>query len=591
MKDRKKFIPLKVQLIIKINLLIMLIIGITSYFSFRNSSKILLEDSIQYTQQLLTDTINNGEQYLDYTNVLCSLILYDSRVLNFLQNNTPTDNTAELLYVKEKFNSILLSNSELSAVGFYNGVFHLHDKSMGKISKYINTYRYSIRSSALSGKGKPVYMRLPQFEHYIVMARVVYDKEFSDSSSIILVFISVEKFKKLLKLQLREYREYLGLHDFSANKDIFTPEIPQFNALTYTMNHQMKVEPFSSYTLKEKDLISFRTFNKFNWSLYLYIPLEEIYKRTDALKISYFIIGIISIILSSILATIIASGIARPIQDLVEGIKKIDNTPQFTQLKVYKNDEMGYLSKSFNAMSLKLDNLINQVYQKELTEKEVEFKALQAQINPHFLFNVLESISWMARMKGADDASDMINALSDILHVRMGKSSSSLIPITDELEYLNNYIFLQQFRFDNNLIVEMFIDERIKSFLVPALILQPLVENSIHHNNLSDNSVTIKVYGGFEDEYINLTVTDNGSGFNQEELLSIRVSIDKISKNDLTLSDKIMEKIGIENVARRIFLSFGSESLFSISSIPCKETKIEIKIPMESSLDQEDNHV
>lgn len=569
----------------------MFIIGLTSFFSFKNTANILLEDSIQYTQQLLTDTIHTGEQYLNYTNISCSQVLYDSRVLTYLQNSTTTTDPSDLLYVKEKFSTILLANTELSAVGFYNGSFHLHDKSMGEISKYINTYEYSIRSAALLGKGNPVYLRLPKFEHYIVMARVIYDKNFSDNSSIILVFLSVEKFKNLLKQQLREYKNYLGLHDFNANKDIFTPEIPEFDKLTYTMNHHMKQEPFSSYTLEEKDLISFRTFDKFKWSLYLYIPLNEIYKRTDVLKISYIIISIISIILSSILATVIASGIAQPIQDLVTGIKKIDSTPQFTQLKVYKNDEIGYLSRSFNDMSLKLDELINQVYQKELTEKEVEFKALQAQINPHFLFNVLESISWMARLKGAGDASRMINALSDILHVRMGKSSSSLIPLEDEIIYLNNYIFLQQFRFDDNLQFSMDIDDRIKSFHVPALILQPLVENSIHHNNVSDCPIRITVTGGFVEEYIYLSVMDNGVGFNGEELKGIRESIERISKNDLTLNDKIMEKIGIENVARRIFLSFGSESLFDITSLTHKETKIEIKIPLEHSLEQEENDV
>lgn len=583
---KEKIRPLRKSITLKMNLLIIGVVTAVSVVTYRKTAEVLLDNSIIQTQQLLANSIQKGETFLERINSDCSQFLYDTEVLEIIQrdNLVKEADPRDRLYVSEKLRTILLINSSLSAVAVYNGGYILHDKTRSEISDALEKSTQTIRSYAVQGKGKPVFFFLPSLENYIGMVRMVYNRDFTRESSLILAFFSTEELKRELTEGLREYNQYSGLYHVGLYMDLFTPDHHDELDIPSGLRRQMiEKTSYGSYTLRNSDeLFSYRKFSGNPWTLYLRIPNRVIYEGVDSMKLTFLALGLLSIVISSFLGFIISANIAKPIHAMVEGIRKIEESPQVIDLKVGKNDEIGYLSRRFNSMTIKLDNLVNKVYREELLRKDVEIKALQARINPHFLFNTLESISWMARLQGSDDASNMITALSDILQVRMGRDSGTLIPLSEELKHLENYIYLQRFRFEENLCFSLHVEEEIRDCPVPSLILQPLVENAILHNNPGDKALEIIVSAEIRDDYLSLTVTDNGKGLDANELKWLR---EKVSRSRNNSGNGAQRGIGVTNAARRIFLIYGEDCSLDVKSRPFDETSFRIGIPLEKLME------
>ncbi len=192
------------------------------------------------------------------------------------------------------------------------------------------------------------------------------------------------------------------------------------------------------------------------------------------------ILMIATLTIMSMFSILMAIDIINPINKLVKSIKKVQEDKVYEEIAVDRMDELGYLSNCFNKMSLEIDILVNKVYKEQLTRREAELKALQAQINPHFLFNTLESINWMAMLNEAPQISEMVTSLSSLIEASIGKGNP-LISIKEELRYVDSYILImKKNRYGERLIYNKDVDDEI-NIQVPRLVLQPIVENAIYH--------------------------------------------------------------------------------------------------------------
>ena len=580
---KEKWSSLRYRIIIQFSVLTIIVVSAISIISYTTASNILLEDSVVHTQQLLTNAVYNAERFIEQINSECSQILYDNRVLSALQNNSDSqlEEYSDLLYASEKFRTILLANPRISAIGFHTDHFVLHDNTKGEVSEVLENYGFLLRALARQGRGKLLSFRFQGFPDYICLSRMIYDKDIKKDKSFIFLFISINDLQKEITPGLREYADYAGLYSLQPGVDIYNPVFSDSGA-PKEIYQTMTETPFGAYTDRQLDeLISYRNFNEHPWSLYLKIPRSKIFKRIEVLKTTYILLGIVSVFVASMLGFIIATGITRPLRDLVEGIKTFENAPQTINLKIRRNDEIGYLSGSFNNMSRRLDRLVNQVYSEELTRKNAELKALQAQINPHFLFNALESVSWMTRLKETDEANRMITALSDILNARMGRGASSTIPLAKEIDYLDSYVLLQRYRFEDKLDFKKTIDKRTLHYRVPSLMLQPLAENAIRHNDLTKTKLSVTLKSNFDDEFLRLIIEDNGKGLSAKLLSELNDVIAGAMRPAAERQNR--ERIGLENVARRIFLIYGKESEMLLESALGKFTRIIIRIPLDKA--------
>ncbi|WP_160720729.1 sensor histidine kinase [Bacillus sp. USDA818B3_A] len=315
----------------------------------------------------------------------------------------------------------------------------------------------------------------------------------------------------------------------------------------------------------------------FDWSYVNAIPFNEIFKNISLIKTVLILIFILMFFIVTILGIRFARNITIPLENLVKGMQYVQNgdfkeaQKGFLKSSFLSEDEVGKLHKNFQSMTQQIDELVNENLSKQLTIKETEFKALQAQINPHFLYNTLESINWLAKMNDQDQISKMVEALGFLLRNSISLKKR-LIPMEDELNIVKNYIVIQKYRFDERLDFKMQVDSDLFDVYIPKLTLQPLVENAIHYalENMVD-VCKIRIYSDLYQDRFQLIVEDNGPGMEPAFL-------EKLRKGEVKTRG---QGIGLSNINERIKLSFGNDYGVKIESEPNNGTKIIIVLPYD----------
>jgi two-component system sensor histidine kinase YesM len=241
-------------------------------------------------------------------------------------------------------------------------------------------------------------------------------------------------------------------------------------------------------------------------------------------------------------------------------------------------DEIGILYHEYDKMMRDIDTHIRESYQNRILSMDSQMKALEAQINSHFLYNTLESINSIAEIEEVESIVIMTKALGDMFRYSI-KTESELVPIHDELQHISNYMAIQQIRYGDKIKCHLHIDESLKDQKILKLILQPLVENAIYHgleNKQSSGSITIKGYRS--DNSLCFEVIDDGTGMTTQQideilaLLAEPPSFTAIGKRD-------RQSIGIKNVHSRINLYYGNEYGLNIESEQNQGTLIKITVP------------
>jgi len=234
------------------------------------------------------------------------------------------------------------------------------------------------------------------------------------------------------------------------------------------------------------------------------------------------------------------------------------------------NDEISILVNVFNQMLNDIKKLINQVYQVQAQKRNAELMVLQSQINPHFLYNTLDTIQWKALEHNAYDVADMINSLSKFFRISLS-DGKEYINISDEVEHVRNYLDIQKIRYKDKVTYSIDFEESISQYLVPKMIIQPLVENSIYHGlKLKRQVGAIKINIKMVDEFIIIEVIDNGMGIEDKKLHELR--------NNLKHSVE-SEHYGLYNINERLKLTFKDKYNIQIDSEYENWTKVLLKIP------------
>jgi len=288
------------------------------------------------------------------------------------------------------------------------------------------------------------------------------------------------------------------------------------------------------------------------WKTFSIVSLNEFFPQASELRRAVFTMVAAAVLLAAVVILLISYTFTRPIGRLMTAMKEIE-----------KGD--------FNFMVSKIDHLVKEVYQEKIAQKNAELEALQAQINPHFLYNTLDSINWMLMDIGADDISDVVVSLGDILKYSI-HGKDVLVLLDEEIQYIESYLCIQKNRLEERLKTSIDIQEEARACMVPKLILQPIVENALLHGvepMREGGEVRITARLGQDDLFV--TIEDNGPGMDQEELNQCRAAV----YSDTGTTDSI----GMRNVHRRLRLHFGEEYGMTIESRPCGGTAVVLRMP------------
>ena len=309
----------------------------------------------------------------------------------------------------------------------------------------------------------------------------------------------------------------------------------------------------------------------------LTIPNQTIVDALFPTVASSIFVAIIAVLASVVCSVVYSKAISRPIRDLSEEMKTITLNEYSGSTLESREDEIGILQDSFNHMISRNKELIAQQYQAKLEKRNAQLRALQAQINPHFMYNTLQVIGGMALEKDAPEVYSVTLALSDILRYSLN-FSKEMVCLEEEVEYLKSYVMIQNERFGGKVQLKLELEPDTQKCLIPKLILQPLAENSFEHgllNKAGDWLLTVESHITPEGDLL-ICIKDNGIGFDSERLAQIREKIELDTVKALNSGSHI----GLANVHARIKLRSAKEGHgVSIDSSPETGTTVSVRMP------------
>ncbi len=412
---------------------------------------------------------------------------------------------------------------------------------------------------------------------YIYLVRSIYDINSFDKIGIMSFRIDNNYLQEILSHTYREPAESTYLYTYEGDRIVYAGRNYN-NQIIESKKLYLNEKGTYTHTINGNNYyVIVETIDDVNLKIISVITTDMLISDTRKVFDLIIILCIISMPIYIIIANMIYSEIISPFNLLVSKMKDIEKGELNTSIDIIRKNEIGYLYNSFNSMAKRLKYLVECVYEEEIARKNAEIAALQSQINPHFLYNTLETINWKAQLSGEQDIAEMVQALSKLMDANMNRNGKKFSTIEQEIQYMDSYLFLIQKRFGKKIEYDKIIDQNILKEKLPKLIIQPIVENAIKHGIEPVGRGKILIGISEKDEKLIIEVEDNGAGIEVPKLKSINV---ELSDNKYIAEEQDNSKsIGLKNVYRRLLLIYGKEAEISILSTYTKGTKVTLKVP------------
>lgn len=296
------------------------------------------------------------------------------------------------------------------------------------------------------------------------------------------------------------------------------------------------------------------------WELYHIVEKRNLFAEAGTVRTIILVFSVIAIVLMAILSVWQAYRITKPLYELKENIRAVGQGERAFQ-NSFLDDEIGAIGQEFQKMVTEKLELKERFTQEELARKDSQLQLLQSQINPHFLYNTLETLYWMAIDKGADEVAELTQSLSDIFKISLN-DGEEFISIHDEIRFIENYLHIQNVRFEDKFLVRIQIEEGIKDWKIVKQILQPFVENAIYHGlEPKMEKGNLNITGNVDGSFLIFTIQDDGVGISPDV--------------DIT------KGYAVSNVIQRVKLHYGDTADIVFSSRQGEGTLVKILLPVQ----------
>jgi two-component system sensor histidine kinase YesM len=422
--------------------------------------------------------------------------------------------------------------------------------------------------SSFGNSGKPDYI--------YAIRKIPSDQDIYGFTGIIRIDIPLSSIKQTVEQSL--LTQYTSAFLINSKKEIICSfgdtalfENTGFSEMIANLNDASKAEVWKTTKLGQGNfLMASQTINDTDWNLILVIPYKEFLKSSYRARRQMLLIFLLVAPLTLPLSYMAAASATNRIQRLISHMEKAQKGDFNIEILPSNEDEIGQLTRSFNHMLTRIAILIDEQFKLGHEIKNMELKALQAQINPHFLYNTLDLINWMAKKYNNSEICPVIEALSDFYKLSLSKGED-IITIEDELNHVRAYVFIQNKRFSNKIKLVTNVPDEILKCSCLKLILQPLVENSILHGirEKDDESGTIEIGAAVQNGDIIIHIKDDGVGIDENEIPNIISGHDK----------KDYHGYGVKNINERLKLNYGKEYGLMYESRVDIGTTVYIRIP------------
>ncbi|NOU96142.1 HAMP domain-containing protein [Paenibacillus sp. LMG 31456] len=559
--------------------LIMAVSFLTTYFSIQYAYSIYDEQLYSKSSQLLNLSSSGIENELRKIDKLTFNIVTDAQVQSLLPQINQDTTEFEKYRIRSFITDRLVQYAGYEKYINSIEVTDLQDglSQAGQIIRSFPSKRQMILKESALGLGETRWIMPDDDENYVIAAREIRSYQNLELNRLGTIIVRI-KFDKIVEDVVAGTELKNGEIRITSNDrtifPIYTDTADEPTITNVNAAHQgYMIKEFNGKSYFFTEIKS----GYLGWTYLSLIPFDKIFMKIILMKNILLVGFIVSLLVVMVLAINFSRSLTRPIEELIGQMRQVQKgdfrlaeaeTASWTNVQM---DEVGQLQRTFRVMIQQINELITENYSKQLTIKETQFKALQAQINPHFLYNTLESINWMAKANGQPQISKMVESLGFLLRSSISLKET-LITVGEEMDIVMNYITIQKFRFEERLIFEMDISDDVKRLLLPKLTLQPLLENSIHYALESMiEPCFIRIWAHREPGRVLLVVEDNGPGMEEELLNQVRRGEARTRGSG----------IGLKNIEERIIIAFGEGYGLQLDSEQGKGTKVSVIIPDE----------
>ncbi|CAH0343897.1 sensor histidine kinase [Bacillus sp. CECT 9360] len=546
--------------------------------------KSLQEEANSYTVQMMEQVWSNIKSLLDENDNIIHYLSMEENIQQFWNEEKPS---AELMgKINRQIDVYKSRHTEMAGVLLVNEHNQFASNDMFPVSRDSLTKEYWYQQAAQSPEkiqliSNPVGRNIRGKSNYQVnnllsVVKAIKDPETDKVIGVILIDLKLDFIKEIIEsIKLGETGFIFILN--KAGNVVYSP----VNPVVYRINPEWFLKS-NNGTIHQvidenKYHIIYNTYPSINWKVVGVFSLDETTAVVSRVQLYTVFIAVLTLLLAAIVSWFFTRSIIKPVNKLRKLMKNVEEGRFDLQFHSKYDDEIGQLGRSYNRMIEEIGRLIQLVYTEQKNKREAELKILQAQIKPHFLYNTLDTIQWMAYEYKANRIVDMVKALTTLFRIGLNKGNE-IISVHEEIQHVESYLIIQMTRYESKLEYEINVDEHVKSYKVLKLLLQPLVENAIYHgirNKRGKGKIYISVKQ--EGESLFLRVKDTGIGIPEERVQELNAFLDV---NHLTKDQH--NGYGLFNVNERIQLVYGSYYGLSIESLYQEWTVVSIHIPVQS---------
>ena len=564
-----------------VSVLLLSAVLIITGISMRYTRKSIFDNSSMYTQNIIRQMNQNIDSYIAYMENIAYMISSNEDVQDYLFGDE--DNADARGRLLKQFETILEGRSDIRNLGIIgiNGRKLINDgkKSMNPDLRLDSQQWYL---DALQKPEGPL-LTSSHVQHIIsgerpwviTLSRGI--RNFSnggEKEGVFFIDLNYSAISGLCDQNTIGTKGYAFILDEYGNI-VYHPQQQQLYNELQTENIDLVMKSDSDTVLtgtgRKDKLYSISRSNKTGWTVVGCMSVEELLQKSYEAQRSYVLIAAVLMIVALLFSRQIARSFTYPIQRLRDSMKKVqEGNFSGADVEIESENEIGSLTRSFNVMTHRIQELMEQNVRDQEAKRKSELKALQSQINPHFLYNTLDSIIWMAEGKKNEEVVLMTASLARLLRQSIS-NEDEVVPVSQEVEYARGYLTIQKMRYKDKLEFEISVDPSILNIPLIKLVLQPVIENAIYHGlKYKESKGLLQVKGFMKDGNAVLQVIDNGVGMDEETLAHIydRHKVNYHSNG-----------VGVYNVQKRLQLYYGSEYGITYESKKGEGTTATIIIP------------
>ena len=576
-----KFSSIQSVIFATVAVLVLSAVVIVTGVSMKFTNTSIFENSSEYTHTIIQQMNQNIDSYIDYMENIAYLISSNEDVQDYLFDEK-IDNEGRYRILNQ-LQTILDSRSDIRNVGIIskNGRMLINDGSKS-VNQDLDLNTQEWYATALEKPNGPI-LTSSHVQHIIsgerpwviTLSRGIRDRRGSgEKEGVFFIDLNYSAISELCDQSTVGTKGYAFILDAKGNI-VYHPQQQQLYNELQTENISLIMDTDEDTVLtgtgNDGKLYSISRSEKTGWTVVDCTNVKELLSKSRQAQSVYVLTAIILVIVALLFSRFMARSITLPIQKLRDSMKKVQEGDfSVSDVVVDSKNEIGSLTKSFDVMTHRIHELMEQNVHEQEEKRKSELKALQSQINPHFLYNTLDSIIWMAEGKKNEEVVLMTASLARLLRQSIS-NEDEVVPIANEVEYARGYLTIQKMRYKDKLEFQIEVDSSILYIPLIKLVLQPIIENAIYHGLKYKESKGLLIVKGFmKDGNAVLQVIDDGVGMDEETLAHI---YDKHKVNYHS------NGVGVYNVQKRLKLYYGEDYGITYTSELGKGTTATITIP------------